>query len=108
LAELLELAGGDQAFVTEMIDSYLATSPALLEQIRTSIAKQDAGALRLAAHTLKSGSRDMGVTALAQLFARLESMGTDGKLEGAADLFAQADALYAHAAAELSSARVPS
>ena len=105
LADLLELGGGDAGFVAEMIDSYLDTSPGLLEQIRSSHAKQDAGALRLAAHTLKSGSRDMGVAALADLFAQLEAMGQNGQLEGAGDLLVKADAIYFRAAGELSSVR---
>src|SRR5690606_785255 len=58
LDELLEMGGGDHEFLAEMIDSYLATAPDLLEKLRRSAAASDAATLRLAAHTLKSGSTD--------------------------------------------------
>jgi HPt (histidine-containing phosphotransfer) domain-containing protein len=59
----------------------------------------------LAAHTLKSGSKDMGATGLADLFARLEAAGQQGELAAASALTAQVDALFPQVAAALTAAR---
>jgi HPt (histidine-containing phosphotransfer) domain-containing protein len=101
LDELLEMGGGDHSFVAEMIDSYLATAPSLLEKLRVSARVGDAGTLRLAAHTLKSGSKDMGAASLATLFANLETLGHQGETEGTPALVAEAEALFSQVAAAL-------
>jgi signal transduction histidine kinase/DNA-binding response OmpR family regulator/HPt (histidine-containing phosphotransfer) domain-containing protein len=105
LDDLLEMGGGDREFLAEMIDSYLTTAPALLEKLRKSSVERDAPALRMAAHTLKSGSTDMGAASLAALFARLEALGSQGELDEVAGLVAEAETLFSQAAAELSSIR---
>jgi len=48
----------------------------------------------MAAHTLKSGSADVGALALSQACGELEAMGRSGELDGAEDLLVQVDALY--------------
>ncbi|MCB0240182.1 MAG: Hpt domain-containing protein, partial [Anaerolineae bacterium] len=53
-----------------------------------------AGAVRMSAHTLKSGSADVGAWELSQICAELEAMGRDGALDGAAELMARAEAVY--------------
>ena len=105
LDELLDMAGGDHEFVAEMIDSYLTTAPDLLQKLHNGAADDDAATLRLAAHTLKSGSRDMGATALVELFAQLETMGQQGELAAAADRVAQVDTLFPQVAAALTDIR---
>jgi signal transduction histidine kinase/DNA-binding response OmpR family regulator/HPt (histidine-containing phosphotransfer) domain-containing protein len=94
LERLLETAGGDVAFVGEMIDSYLATTPPLLEKLSRSAAEGDAAGLRMAAHTLKSGSADMGATALSELCAEMEAMGKAGEMEGAPEMAARAGEMF--------------
>jgi HPt (histidine-containing phosphotransfer) domain-containing protein len=101
LDELLEMGGGDQDFLREMIDSFLTTAPSLLQKLRVGASSGDAAALRLAAHTLKSGSKDMGAATLAALFANLESMGHQGELENAATLVVEAETLFSQVATEL-------
>jgi CheY-like chemotaxis protein/HPt (histidine-containing phosphotransfer) domain-containing protein len=101
LDELLEMGGGEHDFLVEMIDSYLTTAPDLLTKLRTGVVTGDATSLRLAAHTLKSGSQDMGATMLATLFADLENLGHRGHLDGAAQLVAEAETLFAQVAEEL-------
>jgi signal transduction histidine kinase/CheY-like chemotaxis protein/HPt (histidine-containing phosphotransfer) domain-containing protein len=105
LDELLEMGGGDHDFLAEMIDSYLSTAPSLLEKLRVSASTGDAGTLRLAAHTLKSGSKDMGATSLAALFANLETLGHQGEMEQTPALVAEAETLFSQVAAELESMR---
>ncbi|MCB8983486.1 MAG: GAF domain-containing protein [Ardenticatenaceae bacterium] len=95
IENLLAMTGDDPAFLAEMIDSFLETTPALLAQLHDSLASSDASGFRLAAHTLKSGSADFGAMSLSRQFAQLEEMGKSGELNGAAALVAAAEALYA-------------
>jgi HPt (histidine-containing phosphotransfer) domain-containing protein len=99
------MGGGDRTFLAEMIDSYLTTAPSLLDKLRVSVSSGDAASLRLAAHTLKSGSKDMGATTLATLFAHLETLGHQGEIEGTSALVAEAETLYLQVAAELETVR---
>ena len=94
LDDLLEMTGGDPEFLAEMIDSYLETTPPLLEQMQQSLISADAAAFRLAAHTLKSGSADFGAMTLSALCAQLEEMGKAADMDGAAPLVARALELY--------------
>jgi signal transduction histidine kinase/CheY-like chemotaxis protein/HPt (histidine-containing phosphotransfer) domain-containing protein/PAS domain-containing protein len=105
LDELLEMGGGDRDFLAEMIDSYLTTAPALLEKLRVSASSGDAATLRLAAHTLKSGSKDMGATTLAAIFAELENFGHQGELAPTPALVAEAESLFSQVAAALAAVR---
>jgi HPt (histidine-containing phosphotransfer) domain-containing protein len=102
---LVETAGGDASFVVEMIDSYLATTPPLLQKLRQSVANGDAAGVRLAAHTLKSGSADMGAMTLSKISAELEAMGKAGTLDGAEELVARAETEYGRVRAALVAAR---
>jgi HPt (histidine-containing phosphotransfer) domain-containing protein len=52
-AELLASFDDDAAFVKEIVDAFLCRCPLLLEQIRSSFHKGDAGAVSFAAHSLK-------------------------------------------------------
>jgi HPt (histidine-containing phosphotransfer) domain-containing protein len=94
LDDMLDMTGDDPAFLAEMIDSYLATTPPLLAQLQQSLTNADTAAFRLAAHTLKSGSADFGAMALSKLCAQLEELGKTGRLDGASQWVAQAEALY--------------
>ncbi len=61
-----------------------------LEQgIGEAINAQDPKALQLAAHTLKGSMRYFGVNAAFDTSYKLESMGRDGEIQGAADHLAQ-------------------
>ena len=91
---LYEMTGKDPEFMAQMLDSYLTTSVTLLEKLRTGVAEGDAAAVRLAAHTLKSGSADMGAQELSQACAELEALGKEGELDGAAQLLARVEWLY--------------
>ena len=101
LDELLEMGGGEREFLVEMINSYLVTAPELLAKLRTGVSTGDSTSVRLAAHTLKSGSQDMGARTLASLFAKLENLGYLGQLDGAAQLLAEVETLFPQVVAEL-------
>jgi PAS domain S-box-containing protein len=96
--EALEQLGagtGDEAFVAEIIGTFLRDAPALLKTIRAALEHEEAEELRRAAHTLKSNGRIFGATRLAELCQELEAMATAETPPGAADLVAQLDGEYA-------------
>jgi HPt (histidine-containing phosphotransfer) domain-containing protein len=86
LQNLSELVGGDEDFLLELLGTFLEDAPKLITDIERAIQQNDAGALRLAAHTLKSNSADFGAMTLSELSKKLEMMGRDEMLAGAADL----------------------
>ena len=76
-----------------------------MAKLNDSLAANDAAAFRMAAHTLKSGSADFGAMSLSKLCARLEEMGKDGTLDGAAPLVGEAEAIYAQVEPALTKVR---
>jgi PAS domain S-box-containing protein len=89
-----EVGGGDGEFVAEAIESYLEEAPPRIEAIASSVAAQDAVALRNSAHALKSLSLTMGANGLAQLCGELEAMGRVGTTAGAGELVEQLEPEY--------------
>lgn len=82
---LLDLIGGNPAMFSELVESFRAEAPRLFADLEAG-AREDAGRLRIAAHTIKSSAGDFGATTLADQCAELERMGTTGELDGALDL----------------------
>jgi HPt (histidine-containing phosphotransfer) domain-containing protein len=72
LDELMEMVGGDPDFLTEMIDTFLEETPGLISDIQAAATAADAGALRRAAHTLKSNSLTFGAVRLGELSREIE------------------------------------
>ncbi len=98
LANLLEVTGGDAAFLAEMIDAYFADAPPLLDAMAAAAAEGVAAALRRAAHSLKSTSATLGALALAARCRAVEAEAGAGRL-------ADADANVAAAAAAYTAVR---
>jgi len=73
--ELKATAGGE--FVGELVETFLAEAPMMLEELRTSLAAGDAELFRRTAHSLKSNANTFGATALAGLARDLELGGLD-------------------------------
>jgi HPt (histidine-containing phosphotransfer) domain-containing protein len=105
LVAMLEMVGGDTAFLAEMIDTYLADSPQLLDNLRQAVAAGNAELLRRAAHSLKSNSEGFGATNLAAIARRLEDLAKGGITDGATALLAEATAEYERVRAALLAAR---
>jgi HPt (histidine-containing phosphotransfer) domain-containing protein len=101
LAALLDSLGGDIDFLKELVDAYLDSTPGLFAAMRQAAVAGDATGLQRAAHTLKTGSANMGALALAALCKQLEEMGRSGALDGAAERIDAAAAAYDAAAAAL-------
>jgi HPt (histidine-containing phosphotransfer) domain-containing protein len=82
LAALLDSLGGDVDFLKELVDAYLDSTPGLFAAMRQAAADGDAAGLQRAAHTLKTGSANMGALGLAALCKQLEDVGRSGALDG--------------------------
>ena len=94
LAALLDSLGGDIDFLKELVDAYLDSTPGLLAAMRQAAAAGDGAGLQRAAHSLKSGSANMGALTLAVLCKQLEDMGRSGVLDGAEARIDTAAAAY--------------
>ena len=94
LETMLQMVGGDTAFLAEMIDAYLADSPQLLAELRQALNTRDPELLRRAAHSLKSNSENFGAHTLAALARKLEELGKTGSLADAYHLTEQVGAEY--------------
>ena len=82
LTELTESTGGDIGFVVELVETYLADTPAQLEAMASAVAADDADALVRPAHTLKSSSATVGAMRLSSVARELEMAGRTGTLDG--------------------------
>jgi HPt (histidine-containing phosphotransfer) domain-containing protein len=92
LDELGQATDGDNSFLVELIETYLADAEGQVEAIDAAIAATDAEALVRPAHTLKSSSASVGAMRLAAMARGLEAQARAGQL---------ADAPAAAAAARL-------
>ena len=101
--ELKETAGPE--FVQELLDTFLADAPLLLDNLRNALATRDADGFRRAAHTLKSNSNTFGARELAAMARELELTGLDAALEATADPIEALAQEYSRVAAELAGMR---
>jgi signal transduction histidine kinase/DNA-binding response OmpR family regulator/HPt (histidine-containing phosphotransfer) domain-containing protein len=88
-AAALAYAGGDRQLLGELLGIFLADCPGQLQALRDAAAGSDPAALMRAAHTLSGSLRVLGAAAAAELVGRLEALGREGQLEGAAALLAR-------------------
>jgi HPt (histidine-containing phosphotransfer) domain-containing protein len=84
LREVLESTGDDIGFVRELVETYLADSPAQLDAMTSAIEADDAAALVRPSHTLKSSSATVGAMRLSAVARELEMAGRAGTLEDSA------------------------
>ncbi len=98
---LLEIVGQDEGLLRELAGLFLADKPRLMAEIQDSVTRGDCAKLDRAAHTLKGSVGNFGARHAAQLAARLEKMGRDKNLQGAAEAFAELDKEIARVSAAL-------
>ena len=72
---LQQTAGAD--FVHELVDTFLTEAPAMLEDLRSALAANDAARFKRAAHSLKSNSNTFGAMTLGAMARELELGGID-------------------------------
>ena len=81
---LRDLQGeGEPDIVCELIELFLADVPPQLVALREAVQSGDILSVKRIAHTLKGGSRNMGVVRMAAICAELEEIGRSETLAGA-------------------------
>ncbi|MEW5981158.1 MAG: two-component regulator propeller domain-containing protein [Acidobacteriota bacterium] len=92
----LARAGGDMALLRELAVLFRDVGPGLAAEIRQAIERQDADAVRSAAHTLKGAVGNFGARRVSDAAASLEALGARRSLAGASDLWAVLDRELGH------------
>ncbi len=90
MARLLEITGGDAAFVDELVDTFIEDAGAQLVALRAAAEARDEAAAVRPAHSLKSNSMNVGATVLADLTRAIE---VDGRAGAIPDLAARVAAV---------------
>jgi signal transduction histidine kinase/CheY-like chemotaxis protein/HPt (histidine-containing phosphotransfer) domain-containing protein len=105
LERLRETAAGDDAFLADLVGTFLDEAPTLLARLRRAVEENDPEGLHAAAHPLKSNAADFGIQALADACRELEAIGRRGTTAGAGELVEAAERAFAAAAGELEALR---
>ena len=82
-------AGDDRQLLGELLGLFLENGPGHLQALRDAVAGSDPAALMRAAHTLSGSLQVLGATGAIALVGRLEALGREGRIEGAAALLAR-------------------
>jgi len=75
LNQALERAGGDVAFLHELVELFLEDGQKLFDQVRQAVLRGDAERLAQAAHTLKGCSANLGASVVAAAARELQKLG---------------------------------
>lgn len=87
--EALELMGGDEELLAEMVEILMAQIPEAVESLRQAVEGQDAARLNAQAHKLKGSVSSLGGKIVTRLAQTLETKGGQGDLSNAASEFAE-------------------
>ncbi len=83
----MQIFGRDDDLLREAVALFLEEDyPEQIKLLREGIKRQDADAVRAAAHSVKGAARSLGGVVLGDIALRLEELGREGKLEGAREL----------------------
>lgn len=77
-----------------LVDTFLEDSATRMQEIEAALAAGDADALRSAAHSFKGSSSNLGISSLADVLFKLETMGREGTTEGGEPLLAEVRTLF--------------
>jgi HPt (histidine-containing phosphotransfer) domain-containing protein len=87
-ANLVEMTGGELDFVDDLVDTYLEDGARQVEAMRAAAAAGDLETLTRAAHSMKSGSLNIGALELGGRCRALEEAGRSGDVPDAAERIA--------------------
>lgn len=104
LDELLASVDGDEAFIRDLVETYLAEGPQHMEQIAAAAGRADAEAIIRPAHTLKSSSAALGAARLSAISKQIEFAGREGRVVDLASLADEAQAAWTATVAALKEA----
>jgi HPt (histidine-containing phosphotransfer) domain-containing protein len=91
MARLLEITGDDQAFVDELVDTFLDDAASQFDALKAAGETGDVAAVVRPAHSLKSNSVNVGATVLAELCRSLEADARAGTVPDLGARIAAAD-----------------
>ena len=87
MAALQRTTDGDNQFLAELIELYLADVPVRLQKLSQAVDTGVAAEIKNEAHSLKGASANLAAVELQQLFARLEQAGANSQLDQAGQLY---------------------
>ncbi|MCP4181518.1 MAG: response regulator [bacterium] len=93
LKNLMVLTGDNLLFL-KLVQSYLSSSPVLINDMKKAVRSMDFSVLERASHTLKSGSAEFGALKLSDLCKKIELIGRSGQNEGVSVLIEEAEKEY--------------
>src|ERR1700683_234409 len=76
----LEIVGGDEGLLNEMVQLFLVESPKLLAQMQQALAQNDPRLMEMAAHCLKGELRYLVVPEASEAADKLEITGRTGEM----------------------------
>lgn len=82
---LLESTENDAEFLKAVIEIFLTSCPGMMEQIRAAVVACDSTRVMSASHALRGSVSFFGAKSAVEAARNLESMGKQGKLEGASE-----------------------
>lgn len=92
LDQLLEMTGGDPAFVEELIETFLVDAATQLEELSAAAAAASVEDILRPAHSLKSNSASVGARRLSEAARSLESDARTGRVPDASTRVSEAAA----------------
>jgi len=84
VAALLLSAGGDHGLLDELSATFEAERPEWIASLRAALAAGDAAAVRRVAHSIAGAAGYLRAAGVRQRAVALETMGRDGRRDGAA------------------------
>ncbi len=103
---LQDIGGGDPDFLQHLIDEYVRTVTARVDEMKIALESDNRPRLRFHAHTLKGTSRTIGAAALGRLFEEIESRSESGDMTQLPELLARVAPEVERYQAEFASLRV--
>jgi HPt (histidine-containing phosphotransfer) domain-containing protein len=71
---------GTSNLLEQIVRLYFDTAPSLIAKLKAALAASDLDGIRNAAHSLKSGSANLGARHLAQMCEKLEAAARSGRI----------------------------
>ncbi len=91
----LAMVGGDEPEIAwEFVELFLEDTAQALETIHQALEQQDADLLRKTAHSIKSSSAQLGAVQLSANCRKLEQLGSEGRIDEAAEVITNIDTTY--------------
>jgi HPt (histidine-containing phosphotransfer) domain-containing protein len=71
---LLETASGDDDLMADLVDAFNIDTSARIQRVRAALAASDFAKIRMEAHTIKGGARQVGADAVADACQDIETV----------------------------------